>query len=201
MSLMTDEVEMIEVQRAEEDLQRPFISELQIRLRTAQLAELVARELDVKGLVVIVVLKGAFIFAADLTRRLYDQGITPELDFIRAASYGAGDKSSGTVETTLDVSTDLKNRPVLLVDDIVDSGRTLAHIKQHLLNLGAKTVKSCVLLDKPSRREIEFEADWVGFKIPDIFVVGYGMDHAERYRYLPYITFIQRADSKSEPDD
>ena len=172
---------------------KPIISELQLRHRTAQLAEKIGREYRDKEPIIVVVLKGAFVFAADLVRRLYEYDLKPDLDFIRAFSYGSDDKSSGRVAVELDVSIDLKGRQVLLIDDIVDSGRTLAHLKQHLLSKGAAEVKCCVMLDKPSRREVQFSPDWVGFEIADVFVVGYGMDYAERYRYLPYITAVDQA--------
>jgi hypoxanthine phosphoribosyltransferase len=170
---------------------KPLISELEIRWRIAQIATLIADEYQGRPLVLIPVLKGAFIFSADLLRCLCERGATPVVDFIRAASYGEGDHSSGKVRLQLDVSVALANRDVLLVDDIADSGLTLSHLVAHLKRKGAASVKTCVLLDKPSRREVEFHPDFVGFEIPNCFVVGYGIDFAEDYRYLPYITCLE----------
>ena len=174
----------------------PLKTELQIRHRIAELAALLVEEYQGRDVVIVGILKGAFMFAADLLRRLYDLDLYPDIDFIRAASYGSDDKSSGKVKIELDISIDVAGRSVLIVDDIVDSGRTLQLVKQHLLGKGAKDVKICVLLDKPSRREVECDLDWVGFEIPDHFVVGYGMDYAEKYRYLPFITTVEQAGVK-----
>jgi len=174
---------------------RPMFSELQIQRRTSQLAREIADDFDGREMVVIAVLKGAFVFAADLIRRLNKLGAKPMIDFIHAASYGSGTVSSGKVAISHDVTIPLVGRDVLLIDDIIDSGRTLAKIRDHLLEKGAASVKCCALLDKPSRREVNFTPEFVGFRIPDRFVVGYGLDYDERYRYLPYIT-----DLKAEGD-
>ena len=169
----------------------PLITELEIRLRVSQIAEAIARDADDRGLVVVAVLKGAFMFLADLLRRLADLGLEPRVDFIRAASYGSGTRSKGQIKISLDCASPVKGRTVLLVDDIVDSGRTLSRLQRHLKAKGAARVQTCVLLDKPSRREVEFQPDYVGFEIPDHFVVGYGMDFDERYRYLPFIGILE----------
>lgn len=137
------------------------------------------------------VLKGSFMFAADLLRRLYEYGISPEVDFIRAASYGSDDVSSGKVSLQLDMSIKVSNKEVLLVDDIADTGLTLSFLIRHVERKGALRVRTCVLLDKPSRRVIPFQPDYAGFQIPNKFVVGYGIDFAERYRNLPYIACLE----------
>ncbi len=170
---------------------KPSITELEIRRRTAQLAQQITSDFQRREFVVVIILKGAFIFAADLLRRMFEHDGTPEIDFIRAASYGAGDRSSGQVKIELDVTIPIKDRDILLVDDIVDSGRTLSLLRDHLTSRGAASVHSCVLLDKPSRREVEFTPDYVGFEIPDQFVVGFGLDYGERYRYLPFVAVIE----------
>jgi len=169
----------------------PLITELQIRHRTVNLAQKIAEFYSDEDFLVVSILKGAFMFTADLLRRLHDLGLNPDLDFMRAFSYGSGTRSSGKVTIELDVSVDLKDRSILIVDDIVDSGSTLSYIKGHILSLGAREVRSCVLLDKQSRREVDFSPDWVGFEIPDLFVIGYGMDYDEHYRNLPYITTLE----------
>ena len=173
---------------------RPLISELQIRHRTAQLAESIAGEYRSKDLVIVAVLKGAFVFTADLVRRLYDLGLKPDLDFIGAFSYGSDDRSSGRVAIEFDISIKLNERHVLIVDDIIDTGRTLDYVKRHITSMGAADVKSCVMLDKPSRREVDFNPNWIGFEISNVFVVGYGMDYDERYRYLPFIITVDQVE-------
>ncbi len=170
---------------------KPLISELEIRYRTARMAAEIASDYRDRPLVIVAVLKGSFVFAADLMRRLYEQFLTPDLDFIRAASYGDGDRSSGKVSLQLDVSLALSGKDVLLVDDIADSGLTLSHLVAHLRCKGVASLKTCVLLDKPSRRETSFTPDYIGFTIPNLFVVGYGIDFAEHYRYLPYIASLE----------
>jgi hypoxanthine phosphoribosyltransferase len=170
--------------------EQPLISELEIRHRTSQLAEEIAKDFAGKDLVVVVVLKGAFMFATDLLRLLHQKGAMPDMDFIRAASYGSDDLSSGKIKLQLDVSIALDNRSVLLVDDIADTGQTLKNLSDHLKKKGSASVATCVLLDKPSRRQVKFNPEYTGFVIPNEFVVGYGLDYAEKYRSLPYITTV-----------
>jgi len=169
----------------------PLISELQIHLRTAQIAEQIVRDCQVREMAVVVVLKGAFVFAADLLRRLAEQGMSLEVDFLRAASYGENDRSAGKVSLQLDVSIDLVGKQVLLIDDICDTGLTLTNLVAHLKRKGTTNIKTCVLLDKPDRRQAVFNPDYSGFIIPDRFVVGYGLDYAEQFRCLPYIASIE----------
>ena len=138
-------------------------------------------------LLVIAILKGSFVFAADLIRSLHRVGLAPEVDFITLSSYKERMKSSGFVEILRDVETDVKDRDVLLVDDILESGRTLAFAKDLLVARGANSVMTCVLLDKPGKRAVAIKADHCAFTCPDVFVVGYGMDLAHRYRELPYV--------------
>ncbi len=137
---------------------------------------------------VIAVLKGSFMFTADLVRRL--PGIFP-VDFIRAASYGDGTETSCQVSVSLWPSVNLVGKRVLLLDDIADSGLTLSCLVERLGKEGASQVDVCVLLDKPGRRKVEFSPRFVGFSIPNLFVVGYGIDYAERYRNLPYIGVLK----------
>ena len=141
---------------------------------------------------VVAVLKGSFVFAADLIRALYGAGMSPQVDFISLSSYGAGTRSSGQVDILRDVDLDVVSRNVLLVDDILESGRTLSFARSLLLERGAKQVMTCVLLDKPVRRGAQIEADFRGFECPDLFVVGYGMDLAYRYRELPFVGFVEQ---------
>lgn len=162
----------------------------EIAARNAAMAtEIRAAGFDDRPLVV-AVLKGGFVFAADLIRALHGAGIAPEVDFMSLSSYRAGTTSSGTVTVLRDLETDVAGRDVLLVDDILESGRTLAYAKQLLLDRGAKRVALAVLLDKPVRRVAAIEAEFVGFTSPDLFVVGYGMDMGHAYRQLPYIGHV-----------
>ena len=136
-------------------------------------------------------LKGAAVFVADLTRALDRAGSRPELEFMRLSSYGLRSQSSGTVQLVGDVPAGLAGRPVLLVDDIVDTGHSIAYAADRLRECGIERLWKCALLDKPQRREIEVTIDFVGFTMGDQFVVGYGTDYAEKYRHLPYIAALE----------
>lgn len=148
-------------------------------------AEIAARNLS--DLVVVAVLKGSFIFAADLIRALHHTGMTPEVDFITLSSYRKSKVSSGTVDILRDVELDVVGRNVLIVDDVLDSGRTLAFAKDLISARGATEIMTCVLLEKTVERAVALETDFRAFICPDTFVVGYGMDVAHRYRELPFV--------------
>ena len=164
----------------------PLYSEETIARRIEELAqEIAALELD--DLIIVAVLKGSFIFAADLIRALQRKGLAPEIDFIFLASYGSGTTSRGEVKVLRDVESELNGRDVVIVDDILDSGRTLAFAKALLASRGSRSVRTCVLLDKKVPREAEIVPDFIGFHCPPVYVVGYGMDLAHRYRELPFI--------------
>lgn len=140
---------------------------------------------------IVVVLKGSFVFAADLLRALNRAGMEPRVDFITLSSYGTAVRSSGVVSLARDLSQEVRGLPVLIVDDILDTGRTLAFATDLMAARGAKAVYSCVLLDKHEKREVSIEADFVGFAVGDRFVVGYGIDMAHRFRSLPYIGAVR----------
>ncbi len=163
-----------------------LFSAREIRLRVQTLAERLANQ-HKSDLLVIAILKGSFVFASDLIRALHDAGMSPEVDFIFLASYHGGKQSQGHVKVLRDIGTDVKGRDVLIVDDILESGRTLAFARGLIAGRGAASVSTCVLLDKPVERAREIEADHIGFTAPKVFVVGYGMDLDNRYRELPYI--------------
>jgi len=148
----------------------------------AEIARVVPPDVTLVGL-----LKGAFMFSADLIRALDRKGVGPEVEFLQVSSYGLEMESSGRVSVIGGMPRSVSGRPLLLVDDIQDTGRTLAFTKKLLEDHGADPIWSCALLDKPERRVVDFEADFIGFTIPDVFVVGYGIDYAERYRHLPFI--------------
>jgi len=143
-----------------------------------------------KDLLVISILKGSFIFAADLIRALHDAGLEPEVEFITLSSYGRGTTSQG-VKIIKDIDSDVKGRDVLLIDDILESGRTLRFARDLMYERGANDVDIAVLLDKRSRREGNLDADYVGFECPDYFVVGYGMDVAYAFRELPFVGVVK----------
>lgn len=168
----------------------PLISEEKIRERVISLAAEIAPQLN-PGTVVVPLLKGAYVFAADLLRELARHGVDLRMDFVVFSSYGDKTRSSGQVLIKLDCQEFEKNRDVLLLDDILDSGNTLTFALDHLRYKGAERILTCVLLDKPARRQVDIKADFVGFTIPDRFVVGYGIDYAERFRELPYIGHVK----------
>ena len=142
-----------------------------------------------KRLVLLCILKGSVVFMGELMKKL---DVPCEIDFMKVSSYGAGTVSTGSVHISLDILRhDLDQCDILIVEDIVDSGRTLNYLTKYLLNKGARSVRTCTMLDKPSRREVDFQADYVGSEIEDLFVVGYGLDYAERYRDLPYIGVLK----------
>ena len=157
--------------------------------------EALAREIKAAALdrmLVVAVLKGSFIFAADLIRSLHAAGLAPEVEFVSLSSYREGTVSSGTVRILHDVESDVRGRDVLLVDDILESGFTLGFAKNLLTERGAHRVWVCTLLDKPEKRRAPLTADFVGFRAGDEFLVGYGLDWAHRFRGLPYIGVVEK---------
>ena len=160
-----------------------------IARRNLELAkEIAARDYD--NLLVISILKGSFIFAADLIRAMHDAGISPEVEFIFISSYGAG-TTAGQIRVLRDIDNDVTGRDILLIDDILESGNTLKYTRDLMLSRGAKSVHIAVLLDKRMRRKADIDADFVGFECPDHFVVGYGMDVAHAFRELPFVGIVK----------
>jgi hypoxanthine phosphoribosyltransferase len=169
----------------------PLFSAADIATRVDALAREIAAS-SPRDLVIVAILKGSFIFAADLIRALHREGLKPEIDFIFLASYGAGTVSGGEVKILRDVETDVSGRAVVIVDDILDSGRTLHVAKTLLERRGARSVKTCVLIDKDVPRAAEIVPDFRGFRCEPVYVVGYGTDLAHRYRELPYIGKLEK---------
>jgi hypoxanthine phosphoribosyltransferase len=163
----------------------------QIAARIEVIAADIAR-LRLDDLLVVAVLKGSFMFLADLVRALHRAGLAPEVEFMMLSSYRKSTKSSGAVEILRDIETSVDGRNVLLIDDILESGRTLAFAKDLIAARGAKVIKTCVLLNKPIKRAVQVEADFKAFDCPELFVVGYGMDVGHRYRELPYVGHVVR---------
>lgn len=166
----------------------PLFTPEQIDARNREMAAEIAASAK-KDLLVISVLKGSFIFAADLIRALHRAGLAPEVEFITLSSYGKGTTSQG-VKIIKDIDSDVSGRDVLLIDDILESGRTLRFARDLMYERGASNVEIAVLLDKHSRREGTLDADYVGFECPDYFVVGYGMDVAYAFRELPFVGVV-----------
>ncbi|MGI9372088.1 MAG: hypoxanthine phosphoribosyltransferase [Hyphomicrobiales bacterium] len=169
---------------------RVLFSEEDIAKRVAEIAAKIANE-DLNRLLVIPILKGSFVFAADLLRALHREGLMLEVDFMTLSSYGEGTASSGEVRILRDIEADVKDRAVILIDDILESGRTIAFAKDLIMARGASMVRTCVFLDKPANREVGLDPDYVGVSCPDLFVVGYGMDMGHAFRELPYVGVVE----------
>jgi len=167
-----------------------LISSEQISARISTLANDIAKRLP-PDIMVIALLRGSFVFTADLIRAFYATGIKPQVDFMTLESYGSGISSQGRVTLLRDISENVEGRDVLLVDDILESGRTLAFAKGLISERKPKSLHVAVMLEKPGKRKVEIDADFVGFNIPDKFVVGMGLDYANFYRELPYIGAVE----------
>ena len=176
---------------------RVLFDEGAIAQRNDGLARAIA-EAAPRNLLVVAILKGSFMFAADLIRALHRAGLGPQVEFIHLSSYRAGTVSSGQVTILRDVESEVRDRDVLLVDDILESGRTVVFAKDLLMARGARRVLTAVLLEKPGKRAVSIDADFVGFTCPDVFVVGYGMDVAHSFRQLPFVGVVDHLDQ--EPD-
>lgn len=165
-----------------------LISEKDLKKRIIELSNQISKDYENEDIFVICLLKGATYFAVDITKKLKNDVI---IDFMKVSSYGSSKKTSGKVNIIYDITTNIKDKNVLIIEDIVDSGLTLNKIKEYLLQKQPKSIKTCVMLDKEARREYQFTADYIGFKIDDYFIVGYGLDYNEKYRNLPYIGYIE----------
>ncbi len=177
---------------------RVLYDEATIARRNEEMARMIAVDAPA-DLLVVAVLKGSFMFVADLIRAMHRAGMSPQVEFVHLSSYRAATISSGHVEILRDVQSEVRGRHVLLVDDILESGRTLAFAKDLLAARGAARVDTAVLLEKPGKRAVHIKADHVGFVCPDYFVVGYGMDVAHCYRQLPYVGVVETADQAGFP--
>ena len=160
-----------------------------IQERVKELGEEITRDYEGKDLLVVGILKGAFIFMADLVRNIK---IPIAIDFMDVSSYGSSTQTSGVVRIMKDLEKSIEGRHVLIVEDIIDSGLTLDYISKNLRSRKAASVKICAFLDKPSRRRAPVKADYLGFSVPDEFIVGYGLDYAEKYRHYPFVAILDR---------
>ena len=170
------------------DVLKVLITEDELRKRVYELGDQLTKDYSGKDVVVISVLKGSIMFMADLLRAFNNH---VEIDFMVVSSYGAGVVSTGAVKMIKDVFLSIEGKDVLIVEDILDTGRTLHYIKEYLEGRKPNSIRICTLLDKPERREADISADYVGFTVPDEFVIGYGLDFNEKYRNLPYIGVLK----------
>lgn len=172
------------------DVERVLIDSESLQARLTELGALITERYAGKDLLLVAVLKGSVLFLADLMRQIE---IPHEIDFMATSSYGAGVQSSGVVRILKDLNKPIEGRHVLLVEDIIDSGHTLAYLTGLLTARNPASLEIVTLLDKPDRREVDIDVAWVGFSIPNEFVIGYGLDYDERYRNLPYIGVLKPA--------
>ena len=172
----------------DQDILKVLLSEEEIKARVQEMGDQLYDAFHDKNPLFVGVLKGCFIFMADLVRAAQ---LKSELEFIGVSSYQNGTKSSGVVQITRDLQEDINGRDVIIVEDILDSGNTLEFLKKYLMAKGAASITIVTLLDKPSRREKAITADYIGFVVPDEFVVGYGLDYAQQYRNMPYIGVLK----------
>lgn len=161
-----------------------LLSKSAIEERVAELGKVLTDDYKDKNLLVISLLKGSFIFTADLVRKI---DLPVRIEFMTTSSYGHGEESTGHVKIVQDITTDLTNFDVLIVDDITDSALTMTGVMEILSKRNPKSIKSCVLLDKPSRRKVEYQPDYVGFEIPDMFIVGYGLNYGDYFRNIDHV--------------
>ena len=168
---------------------KKLIDSEQIQNRVKALGLEITEHYKGRPLTVVCILNGAFVFCADLIRQIENDEINIEVMCL--SSYGSSSVSSGKIQIIKDTETDLNGKDVLVVEDIVDTGRTLSFVMAHLKAKGASSVALCALIDKPSRRVVPVKTDWVGIEVPDTFIVGYGLDYDQRYRHLPYIAEVE----------
>lgn len=172
----------------EQDMQEILFTPEALARRVKELADQITQDYAGKSPLIVGTLRGSFVFMADLVRQI---NLPLTVDFLSASSYGSRTESSGQVKLKLDLADDISGRDVLIIEDIVDSGNTLSKLLPELQKRGPASLKVCALLDKPERRVLPFQANYVGFTIPDAFVVGYGLDFDQHYRQLPYIGVLK----------
>ena len=171
-----------------DDIDKVLYSEEELNEKCQELANLIDKDYQGKELVLVGILKGSFMFMSDLAKRTK---IPLEIEFMAVSSYGNATKSSGVVRILKDLDTDIKDKHVLLVEDIIDSGNTLNYLMDYLKGRGAASVEVMCLLDKPAGRTLDISVKYVGYVVPDAFIIGYGIDYAERYRNLPYVATLK----------
>ncbi|NMP38202.1 MAG: hypoxanthine phosphoribosyltransferase [Clostridiales bacterium] len=170
------------------DIKEVLISEEELNTLVSSLGERITKDYEGKNLLMISILKGSVVFMADLMRSIK---IPCKIDFMSVSSYGSGVKTSGVVKIIKDLDTNIEGADLLIVEDILDSGKTLSYLKELLMARNPKSLKICTLLDKPERRQVDLSADYIGRAVPDEFVVGYGLDYDEKYRNLPFVGILK----------
>ncbi len=174
---------------------KKVIPQRKLKSKVRQLGRKIAKDYKDKNPVLVGILKGSFVFLSDLVRQIK---IPHEVDFISVVSYGSGKKASGVVRLLKDLSSNIQGREVIIIEDIIDTGLTLNYIRQNLLTRKPKSLEIVTLLDKKERRKVKIPIKYIGFKVPDDFVVGYGLDYNENYRNLPYIAKMDEKKSKTK---
>lgn len=172
------------------DIEQVLYTQEQVNSRLDELAKQLTAKYQDECPLIVSVMTGALVFTSDMLKRL---PFKLNLDYVDVSSYANGSQSAGQVKLIQDLSSDIKGRPVIIMEDIIDTGHTLKYLADLLQDRGAKSIEICALLDKPDRREVNVEADYVGFKVPDEFIVGYGLDYSGFYRNLPYIGILKRS--------
>lgn len=175
-------------EKMKDDILEVLLSEEEIQAKIRELGERISRDYQGKSPVFLGILKGCYVFMADLLKNI---DLYCEMDFMAVSSYGSGTSSTGAVKITKDLNRDIEGRDLIIVEDILDSGVTLSYLKGYLANRNPASVKIVTLLDKPERRKAPIKADYYGFQVPNEFVVGYGLDYDEKYRNLPYIGILK----------
>ena len=170
------------------DFSEILIDEDTLAGRVAQLGKQISEDYKGESILLVGILKGSIPFIADLMRKIEIEDL--QIDYMSVSSYGHSTKSSGVVRILKDLDSDVKGKNIIIVEDIIDTGLTLAYLKEYLLGRAPKSLKICTLLDKPSRRKVELRGDYVGFEVEDKFIVGYGLDIDQKYRNLPFISWI-----------
>jgi len=170
------------------DVEKVLLTREQLQEKVKELGKKISEDYKDKNLMIICVLKGGVVFTTDLIREIT---IPLELDFMAISSYGASTSTSGVVRILKDLETNIEGKDILIVEDIIDSGLTLKYLKEMLISRGPNSVKICTILNKPQRRQENVKVDYIGFDIPDEFVVGYGLDYAEKYRNLPFVGVLK----------
>jgi len=176
---------------------RPIVTQEQMRARIREMGRQISADYAGKDLVLVGVLKGAYAFYADLARAIR---IPVRVDFIVVTSYGSQAKTSGKVNLVTELTEEIKGKDVLLIEDIVDSGLTVQHLMKSLAKKKPRSIKVCTLLNKPARRVVDVQIEYVGFKIPNQYVVGYGLDYRQKYRNLPYLAVLDQMDDQEEEE-
>lgn len=175
--------------KAVESVGEVIITEEEIRIRAKEIGKQISEEFAGEELMVVGILKGAVLWMSELIKNIDNKDMT--IDFMVLSSYGASTKTSGVVRIIKDLDSDIGGKNVIVVEDIVDSGITMNYLKGYLKGRNAKSIKICSLLDKPSGRKVDIQADYTGFTVDDRFIVGYGLDFDQKYRQLPYISFLK----------